>query len=58
MTEQVTKQPTKPSYEELAHAVLMFCNAGHIDLISTYDALYALSERLEANQEAKDEHNN
>ncbi len=51
MTEQVTKQPTKPSYEELAQAVLMFCNAGHVDLIPTYDALYALGERLEAEDE-------
>ncbi len=51
MTEQVTKQPTKPTYEELAHAVLMFYNNESYDLsVNVEEALNDCGERLEANQ--------
>ncbi len=59
MTEQVTKQLTKPTYEELAEAVLMFYyDDPQAVWHETVDALNDCGERLEANQEAKDEHNN
>ncbi len=55
----MTKQVTKPTYEELAQAVLMFYDDDPQALWQdTVDALNDCGERLEANQEAKDEHNN
>ncbi len=52
----MTKQPTKPTYEELAQAVLMFHNNEAHDLWvhfsnETWEALTDCGERLEANQE-------
>ncbi len=49
MTEQVTKQLTKPTYEELAQAVLMFYNNESYDLsVKVEEALNDCGERLEA----------
>ncbi len=58
MTEQ-DEQLTKPTYEELARAVLLFYyDDPQAVWRDTVDALNDCGERLEANQEAKDEPNN
>ncbi len=58
MTEQVTKQPTRPTYEELAQAVLLFYfDDPQAVWHETVEALNDCGERLLVHLKAlKDEH--